>query len=344
MIYTTEEILSEHDYQSPNRMAGYLLHGGLDGEGNYISPRTKIRWQAVNEWTEVLNSRGHELLDSSVEILAHENFPTMDQAKLLLNKDEGQFLWNSLTITGIIEARGRVLAEVTAPDFQEIIVEDISDTCIAHMNKGLFIAHGFDEGGNPDSDQGAHDQMWFAARDLLFGEDAYPIPDVPDSIGRPEEGREMPDLPAEYEGILQLLMQVLMIEIRAESFFSYCMNLTKSEDVFMDKRDDALLACEMISRIRQDEAIHVAYLNLLVSELRTYTFKTLDGKEKKGSEIIDPFWKKMIQWHGEEVHKESVAVRTEEFAELFKRMNDEVLLQEFNELSSNKELYSIHQL
>ena len=52
----------------------------------------------------------------------------------------------------------------------------------------------------------------------------------------------------------------------------------------------------------------------------------------------------MIQWHGEEVHKESVAIRTEEFAKLFKRMNDKVLLQEFNKLSSNKELYSVHQL
>ena len=99
MIYTIEEILSEHEYESPNRMAGYLLHGGLDSEGNYISPRTKIRWQAVNEWTEVRNSRGYELLDSSVEILAHDNFPTMEQAKLLLNEGEGQFLWNSLTIT-----------------------------------------------------------------------------------------------------------------------------------------------------------------------------------------------------------------------------------------------------
>jgi hypothetical protein len=52
----------------------------------------------------------------------------------------------------------------------------------------------------------------------------------------------------------------------------------------------------------------------------------------------------MIQWHGEEVHKESVAVRTEEFAKLFKRMNDENLLNEFNALSSNKELYAIQQL
>ncbi len=209
------------------------------------------------------------------------------------------------------------------------------------MNKGLFIAHGFDEGGDPDSNQGAHDQMWFAARDLLLGKDAYPIPEVPESIGRPAQEREMPDLPIEHEGILNLLLDVLMIEIRAESFFSYCMNLANAEDVFMDRREDALLAGEMVSRIRQDEAIHVAYLNLI--SIGTKIFHLQDGgrRRKKGSEIIDPLWKKMVLWHGEEVHRESVAVRSEEFVKLFEKISDSNLRNEFNSLSTNRELYSI---
>ena len=341
MIYTKEEILSNHAYAQPNEMAGYLLHGGLNEEGQYISPRTLIRWKAIDEWTQHLKDRGHALLDCSVDILKHDNFPSLNQAKLLLNEGEGQFLWNSLTITGIIEARGRALAEIEAPNFQDIIVEDISNTCTAHMNKGLFIAHGFDEGGDPSSEQGAHDQMWFAARDLLLGKDAYPIPEVPESIGRPAEEREMPDLPIEHEGILNLLLDVLMIEIRAESFFSYCMNLAKAEDVFMDRRDEALLAGEMGSRIRQDEAVHVAYLNLIISELRSFTFKSVDGSEKKGHEIIDPLWKKMVQWHGEEVHRESVAIRSEEFVKLFDDIGDTNLRNEFNSRSTNQSLYSI---
>ena len=49
MKYTFEEIMSEHEYAQANEMAGYLLHGGLDSEGNYISPRTKKRWDAINE-------------------------------------------------------------------------------------------------------------------------------------------------------------------------------------------------------------------------------------------------------------------------------------------------------
>ena len=97
----------------------------------------------------------------------------------------------------------------------------------------------------------------------------------------------------------------------------------------------------MVSRIRQDEAIHVAYLNLLISELRSFTFKTVDGLEKKGSEIIDPLWNKMVQWHGEEVHRESVAIRSEEFVKLFDKIDSSSLRDEFNSLSTNSELYSI---
>ena len=41
MIYSFDEIMSEHEFLAPNEMAGYLLHGGLDREGKYISPRTK---------------------------------------------------------------------------------------------------------------------------------------------------------------------------------------------------------------------------------------------------------------------------------------------------------------
>ena len=342
MRYTKEEILSEHNYAKPNSMAGYELHGGLGAEGNYISPRTFKRWEAVNTWTKNLENQGHELLDCSVEILKHDNFPNLDQAEMLLNLGEGKFFWDSLTITGIIEARGRALAEVIAPDFQDIIEEDISGTCLGHMNEGLFVAHGYDEGGDPESKLGAHDQMWFAARDLLFGKNAFPIPEVPESIGRPADERDMPQIPLEYEGILQLITNVLMIEIRAESFFSFSMELAKAKQTFLDNKDEAIKAAEMIARIRQDEAIHVAYLNLMVSEFRTLTIKTVDGKTIKGKEIIDPFWEKIVRWHGEEVHKESVDLRTKDFKAIFNRIEDgENLIKDFNRLSSDPALYAI---
>ena len=334
MIYTFEEIMSEHEYSSTNEMAGYLLHGGLDQEGNYISPRTKVRWEAIDQWSKKLTEKGHPLLDCSVEILKYGNYPNFDQAKYLLSLGEGTFLWNSLTITGEIEARGRALAEITAPDFQNIIREDISHTATGHMNKGLFVAHGYDEGGNPDSTQGAHDQMWFAARDLLFGKNAYPIPEVPENIGRPVKEEDKWPIPVEFAGIIDFLMNVLMIEVRAECFFQFSMDIAACEDLFKDRREDALLAAEMVRRIRQDEAVHVAYLNLIISELRAFNFKT-EGEEILGSDFIDPHWDKMVKWHGEDIHQEFKDQRIEIVEDTLKDHEDSnLLIKGFHKLAS----------
>jgi len=49
-------------------------------------------------------------------------------------------LWNSLTTTGIIEGRGRMLTGITAPDFQALVEEDISETATAHLNRGIVLA------------------------------------------------------------------------------------------------------------------------------------------------------------------------------------------------------------
>ena len=334
MIYSFDEIMSEHQFHAPNEMAGYLLHGGLDREGKYISPRTRKRWTAVNQWAENLTNQGHPLLDCSVEILKYGNYPNFDQAKYLLSLGEGAFLWNSLTITGVIEARGQALAEITAPDFQRIIKEDISDSATGHMNKGLFVAHGFDEGGDPNSQLGAHDQMWFAARDLLFGQDAYPIPEVPENIGRPVEEDDQWPIATEYAGIVDFLMNVLMIEVRAECFFQFSMNIASCEDLFKDRRKDALLAAEMVRRIRQDEAIHVAYLNLIISELRSFTFQTENG-EILGADFIDPHWNKMVRWHGEDIHHEFKDQRIEIVEDTLKNLkNSDALIQGFHSLAS----------
>src|SRR5262249_28572360 len=160
----------------------------------------------------------------------------------------------------------------------------VSGTCTGHLNKGLLYAHGLDEGGNPAAGQGGHDAMWFAVRDALFGKDAYPLPEVPASIARPEIGRLMPMLDKVYEDWILLLMNVLMIEVAAEAFFSFCTGLMRSSEVFRDRRAAAGHAAELVERIRTDEAIHVAYLQTFVSELRSFTIKKLDGGRIKGAE------------------------------------------------------------
>lgn len=297
VVFSRDELMAEHAYAKPQIEAGYRLHGGFDANGTYISPRTLHRWPAVEAWQAQVKGRGFPIIDASTRLLKRGAYPGIDQQKLLLGHGMGETLWNALTITGVIEARGRALCDAEAPDFQKIIEEDVSATSIGHLNKGLLFAHGLDEGGDKANGQGGHDDMWFAVRDALFGKDAFPLPEVPASIARPEIGRLMPMIDKVFEDWTLLLMNVLMIEVRAEAFFSFCTNLMRSPDVFRDRRPAAMHAAELVERIRTDEAIHVAYLQTFVSELRSFTIKTLDGGRIKGAQMIDPIWEGMIHWH-----------------------------------------------
>jgi hypothetical protein len=308
--YSRDELMASHAYARPHEEAGRKLHGGFDAEGRYISPRTLVRWPAVQAWAEALKARGWPLIDASGRLLEHGAYPNFAQQKLLLQSGFGQTEWNSLTITGIIEARGQALANFTAPDLQAIIVEDISETACGHLNLGLLNAHGIDEGGDPAAPGvGAHDAMWFAARDLVFGKDAYPVPVPPENISRPDEGRMMPDIAEPYEQLFRMLTNVLMIEVRAESFFAFCMRLFRDPENFPDRRAEAELAATLVERIRTDEAIHVAYLATAVSELRSFTLRRPDGSTVAGKDVIDPVWAKMVDWHGRE-ERELAAART----------------------------------
>ena len=119
--------------------------------------------------------------------------------------------------------------------------------------------------------------MWFAARDLVFGKGAFPVPEAPASIAREVEGREMTQLPEGVEQLVKFLMNVLMIEIRAESFFALCCQIFRDPDVFAERRAEAELAATLVERISADEQIHVGYLQVLISELRSFTWRTVAG-------------------------------------------------------------------
>lgn len=300
LLYSREDLLAEHAYATPLDVAGYRLHGGFAADGTYLPPRTLHRWPAVRAWQRALAARGFPLVEATTRLLEAGPYPSYAQQKLLLRHGLGQTLWNSLTITGVIEARGRLLIDLPAPDFQKVIVEDVSATGIGHLKKGLLVAHGMDEGGDPATRLGAHDAMWFAIRDLVFGKDAYPMPEVPASIARPEGERLAPDLPLPYEQMLSLLMNVLMIEVRAENAFDFVQRVLADDELFADKRAEAALGHAMIERIRADEAIHVAYLQLVLSEMRSFTFHAADGRHVPGREIIDPAWATLVHWHAVE--------------------------------------------
>ncbi|HLK24152.1 MAG TPA: hypothetical protein VKT30_05800 [Caulobacteraceae bacterium] len=299
--YTSEEILADHPYARPNLFGERRLHGGYDADGVYRSPRTAVRWPAIKAWQESLLARGGELVDVSTRILSAPHYPNLAQMKLLLANGVTLPLWNNLTTTGIIEGRGRMLATIEAPDFQPLVEEDISETATAHLNKGLFVAHGLDEGGDGSGKVGAHDQMWYVVRDLVLGEKLHPIPEIPERGGRPGgDTREMPQVPAPHEALIKQLMNILLIEIRAERSFAFNIALMRDPEAFPARPEQAKQAAAIVDQIRQDEASHVAYLQLFVSELRGLHFKAAGGLVE-GKSFIDPVWTRVVAWNADNV-------------------------------------------
>jgi hypothetical protein len=337
LVYSKEEILSDPPFARLNTFGSKRLHGGFDAEGTYLSPRTLGRWPAIHAWQQNLTAKGGELIDASTRLLHAPHFPNLDQMKLLLRHGVTLPLWNSLTTTGIIEGRGKMLAGITAPDFQALVEEDISETATAHLNKGLFVAHGLDEGGDGVSDVGAHDQMWYVVRDLALTEGLHPIPTIPERGGRPGAGgREMPQIPAMHEMLVKQLMGVLMIEIRAERGFEFNKALMSDPDAFPKRREEAKQAAVIVGQIQQDEAPHVAYLQLFISELRTFHFKTPAGSVE-GKTFIDPVWARIAAWNSDNVPRTQREATREMVEGLLKaRPDGAALLREFDALADRE--------
>ncbi|MFU8817633.1 MAG: hypothetical protein ACNA7W_19985 [Pseudomonadales bacterium] len=296
-IYSEAELYSELEFARPHQVAGQRLHGGFDAAGHYLPPRAKGRNAALAAWIEGLEARGGALFAADASLLTGPRMPNVEQQRLLLRRGIGAPFWNSLTITGKIEGRGRVLAEMTFPDLQNIVTQDISEMAIGHLNRGLLSAHGIDEGGEPERGIGGHDVMWFVARDLVFGADAYPDVEPPESISRPEAGRRwMPGIGPEFEGLLSFLMNLLLIEFRAEIGFANTQDIFRTPDLFRGRRAEAEEAAQIVERIRTDEEIHVRSLRLYLGELRQLDLRTLDGSTVAGAELIDPFWDGLVRW------------------------------------------------
>lgn len=295
--YTAEELLRSHDYARPQVEAGHRLHGGFDAAGNYIPPRTLFRKPALDAWTEQLRARGGDLLAADSSLLSGVRYPSDAQQKLLIREGLGQTFWNSLTIIGTIEARGRVLADLAFPHFRDLVVQEVSELAIGHLNQGLLRAHGLDEGGEPEAGIGGHDVMWFSLRDLAFGKTDYPMPLVPENIGRPDASAAVfPELPIEFERLVHFLGNLLMIEFRAERGFTSTENLLRDPELFTGRRAEAEHAAEIVNRIRIDEEIHVHSLRLYLGELRLLDFKTAKGSPIPGRDVVDTFWEGIVKW------------------------------------------------
>jgi hypothetical protein len=295
--FNQQELLASHDYAKPQTEAGYRLHGGFDEAGAYIPPRQLYRAPAIENWTRALRKRKGDLLDADASLLEGFRYPNVAQSRLLLKEGLGQSFWNNLTVTGMIEGRGRILADPIFPNLQPVIVEDISEMGIGHLNGGLLRAHGLDEGGDQEAKIGGHDVMWFALRDLAFGDVDYPDPIVEPNIARPEdEQKNLPNVSEPHLRTVYFLLNLLLIEFRAEIGFATSQALLRDPDLFCDRRAEAEHAAEIVERIRTDETLHVTSLRLFLGEIRNIHFKTLDGGKLRGREVVDQFWRDISHW------------------------------------------------
>ena len=89
---------------------------------------------------------------------------------------------------------------------------------------------------------------------------------------------------------------MLIIEFRAEIGFAETQEILRTPGLFGERSDDAVLAAEIVGRIRTDEEIHVRSLNLYLGELQSVTVRTLDGGTIAGAELVDRFWDGMVHW------------------------------------------------
>ena len=295
--YSEADLMADHEYSAPHMVLGERLHGGFLADGTYQPPRALVREPAMDAWEQELIARGGSVFDADASLLDGLRMPTLDQARVLLRNDLPETFWNGLTIIGKIEAKGRLLAEIEFPDLADHVVEDISGMAIGHLNKGLLLAHGLDEGGQPDMGIGGHDAMWFAARDLVIDPGTFPDVEPPENIGRPDAGtRFIPEIPAEVEGLVSFLANLLIIEFRAELGFADTQAILRTPDLFTDRREAAEEAAEIVERIRIDEAIHVRSLCLYLGEIRSVHFATIDGGQISGAEMFDRFWGGLVRW------------------------------------------------
>jgi hypothetical protein len=297
LLYTESELFSDHEFVRPQVVHGMRLHGGFLADGTYRPPRALGRGEAIDAWTAALRERGGEWLDADSSLLHGKRMPNLAQHRLLLREGLGRAFWNMLTITGKIEARGRLLAEISFPDLQEAVVDDISHMAIGHLGRGLLAAHGLDEGGQPDLGIGGHDAMWFAVRDLVFDVDAFGDVDPPANIGRPDTAtRALPEIAAPTEGLLSFLMNLLIIEFRAEIGFALTQEVLRTPGLFPGRDARAVEASEIIERIRSDELVHVSSLRLYLGELRAVRFRTTEGTTVTGDVLIDRMWDGLVHW------------------------------------------------
>jgi hypothetical protein len=303
--WTEEDLLATHAVSEPLIAGGVKCHGGFDDDGTYVSPRTKNRWPAIENWQAQRTADfGTPLLDIDLSAWP-ENYPNVAQAKYLLKEGVRHPIIATLTRIGTVEGFGAMIRYSNIPNMQACFDDDIKGTAMTHLDRGLYEAHARDEAGYED--EGGHKQMWFAARDVAFEnpvtEDQTqvmlermgigikpggPPPDM-EAIRKQLEGiRVFKDVDFDLEMLIQRMASLLLIEISAFHVFAWAEEVLSDTDLVAGDEQ----AAKLVSYIRSDESPHVAYLKTVLSEMRDRTFVGESGKKYAGTDIVGQLWER----------------------------------------------------
>ena len=281
--YTPEQLLASRPIAEPLIANGVRCHGGFDADGLYHSPRTLFRQPAIEAWQAKLAADGHPLLEIPSTLMPPQ-YPSAAQARLLLRHGVRDPLVRTLTVISIVEGFGAMIRDVRVPDLEQVFVEPVDGTALAHLRGGLFEAHARDESGYRN--EGGHKQMWEAARDVALENPKIPGDVLMRLMGR--RGRSGPPKPAfpelgeDLERMLGLMANVLVVEIFAEGTFHWGVEVLSDPEVSAAPQ----VAGDMVRNIQKDEKPHVEYLRTALSEVAARTLNTVDGKTISGRKVV----------------------------------------------------------
>lgn len=289
--FTFDELMTDDPYDEPLIAGGVRCHGGyLDG--TYISPRGAIRRPAIEAWRRQLADHEHPLVHIPDKYVP-PSYPSVEQAKCLLQAGVVEPVTRSLTIISIVEGFGARIRDVAVPDLNVEIKEAVDGTALAHLACGLFEAHARDEAGYRD--QGGHKQMWEAARDIGLDKPTIPNDVLLRMMSGPPRGerkRLYPALSEEMESLITMMANVLVIETFAENTFIWAQALLGDPDVSANPE----LAAHIVGCIARDEVPHIDYLTVALSELRSRTLVSSDGStEIQGAEVVDAIFRRQLR-------------------------------------------------
>ena len=295
--FTERELLADLPVAEPLVAGGVRCHGGFDGDGRYVSPRTRFRLPAIEAWGEQNCERfSSQLIDVPLEWW-ERSFPNVEQARFLIRAGVPEPLMATLTRIGTVEGYGANIRLLKPKDLQKHFVEDVSGTAIDHLGGGLFEAHGRDEAGWDE--EAGHKDMWFAARDIAFDRSCQEL-DIEAmlarmgfGLGRPgaDQVRLLPDdIPHELEMMVSLMVRVLFIEISAFHTFAWAEEWMSDTELVAGDGE----AARLVSYIRADETPHVGYLRAALSEMRDRTWVGRDGHHHAGSDMVGRIWEPLL--------------------------------------------------